>query len=260
MKAILESAKNLRKLFHQERWESAQADAETAATLTARRKKHVSTIKRAVFHFDPTGKDGKVPMNRQRKEVHRAARFGVGVKRTRAKDSETSREDYEQLLRSKTASFNEHPEDAVVGKGSGCGKKTIDMHWRQWQGALSTLKLTRDVPLPVRVATHFSLEEIERTTTTVSGEQVTRKMTKVEESFRRLFGFMEVAKTRKKHRYSVGSLLITKRFCNPFVNVFISGTASEGPVFEKAQHIKDQIRRMHAAARRKINDEGSSRR
>ena len=171
VKAILESAKNLRKLFHQERWESAQADAETAATLTARRKEHVSTIKRAVFQFDPTGKDGKVPMNRQRKEVHRAARFGVGVKRTRAKDSETSREDYEQLLRSKTASFNEHPEDAVVGKGSGCGKKTVDMHWRQWQGALSTLKLTRDAPLPVRVATHFSLEEIERTTTTVSGEQ-----------------------------------------------------------------------------------------
>ena len=149
VKAILESAKNLRKLFHQERWESAQADAETAATLTARRKEHVSTIKRAVFLFDPTGKDGKVPMNRQRKEVHRAARFGVGFKRTRATDSETSRKDYEQLLRSKTVSFNEHPEDAVVGKGSGCGKKTVDMHWRQWQGALSKLKLTRGVPLPV---------------------------------------------------------------------------------------------------------------
>ena len=78
VKVILAATKNLGKLFLQERLASVRADVETAAILTTRSNEHVASIKRAVFRLDPTGKLGRAPADKQRKEVHRATRFGRG--------------------------------------------------------------------------------------------------------------------------------------------------------------------------------------
>ena len=78
VKVILVATKNLGKLLLQERLASVRADVETAATLTTRSKEHVASITRAVFRLDPTGKLGRAPADKQRKEVHRATRFCEG--------------------------------------------------------------------------------------------------------------------------------------------------------------------------------------
>ena len=99
---------------------------------------------------------------------------------------------------------------------------------RQWQGAFVDLDV-RYKRAVARVTTRFSIEGVQRTTTSVSGEQITAEVTKAEECCRRLRCHMEVAKTRKKHRHS-GSLLITKRFCHACVDVFTTGSEREGSV------------------------------
>ena len=55
----------------------------------------------------------------------------------RGRKMQTSSEDHGHLRGAKTASFNEHPHEAVVDRGSGC-ERTVSMG-RQWQGALWTL-------------------------------------------------------------------------------------------------------------------------
>ena len=109
-----------------------------------------------------------------------------------------------------------------------------------------------------RVTTRFSIEGVQRTTTSVSGEQITAdtEVTKAEECCRRLRCHMEVAKTRKKHRHS-GSPLITKRFCFACVDVFTAGSEREGSVDRQSEAHRGADS-LHAAAALEVHVEGPS--